>query len=403
MGPLPFWPPEHRHEIEAWHADLDVRGVCEAELTFRRRDGGRIRVHVAGRTSRGQGGASRQLISVRDISAAHMRERRLADLAARDPETGLLNHGEFEERLRDAVRRAVGDGYERDRRARELGPPEVRGAASSSAPRPSSPSSGCVRSSARATRSRGRARVSSPGSSRHRRPRRRGRRRQSQDRPRRTRGRHAHRRHLRSRDRGRRARALCLCRPRAGSARRQGLGGTAQYTPAVGGPAGQRPARHKAKALERPTLAVSATVARRPPVLASSRARRSDRPSVPPPPQPAFLAALLGDRRIGGRYVPRGARTVGPHLRPHRLGALACRAADRRLPAHRRDRADPRPARRPALAAAADGRLGPRPRGDVHGAAVRRPRTRHRRARRRQRHRHRASSVPRSGQASRTS
>ncbi len=59
VAPLPFWPPEHRHEIEAWHAELDVRGECEAELTFRHRDGGRLRVLVAGSTVRGPVGALR--------------------------------------------------------------------------------------------------------------------------------------------------------------------------------------------------------------------------------------------------------------------------------------------------------------------------------------------------------
>ena len=25
-APFPFWPPEHRHDVEAWHADLVARG-----------------------------------------------------------------------------------------------------------------------------------------------------------------------------------------------------------------------------------------------------------------------------------------------------------------------------------------------------------------------------------------
>ena len=48
-APFPFWPPEHRHEIEAWHADLDARGELASELTFRRRQGDRVRVLVSGR------------------------------------------------------------------------------------------------------------------------------------------------------------------------------------------------------------------------------------------------------------------------------------------------------------------------------------------------------------------
>ena len=246
VGPLPFWPPEHRHEIEAWHAGLDVRGVCEAELTFRRRDGGRIRVHVAGRTVPGDGGASRQLISVRDISAAHMRERRLADLAARDPETGLLNHGEFEERLRDAVRRALATGTNVTVVLAELGTAGRTGGVVFQRPEalvaverlrallragdeiartgegelawilPDTDAHGGVGAVARArtdlaalegvTLTVGVCDLAT------------------------------------ARD----ALALYAFADRAlARARRQGLGGTVQYTPAVGGPAGQRPARHK--------------------------------------------------------------------------------------------------------------------------------------------------------------
>ena len=56
-APLPFWPPEHRHEIEAWHAELDERGEHDAELTFRHRDGRRIRVHVGGENRTGRSAA----------------------------------------------------------------------------------------------------------------------------------------------------------------------------------------------------------------------------------------------------------------------------------------------------------------------------------------------------------
>jgi PAS domain S-box-containing protein len=109
-APFPFWAPEHRHEIEAWHAELGVRGEHAAELTFRRRDGGRIRVLAAGRTVSSDRAGRRYVITVRDVSAGHRRERRLAELSARDPETGLLNRHEFEERLGDAVRDATTGG-----------------------------------------------------------------------------------------------------------------------------------------------------------------------------------------------------------------------------------------------------------------------------------------------------
>lgn len=109
-APLPFWPPEHRHEIEAWHSQLAASGEDDTELTFRHRDGSRLRVLVAGRTLPAPSGAPRQLVTVRDVSANHRRERRLLELSSRDPDTGLLNHGEFEERLGNAVRRALGGG-----------------------------------------------------------------------------------------------------------------------------------------------------------------------------------------------------------------------------------------------------------------------------------------------------
>jgi PAS domain S-box-containing protein/diguanylate cyclase (GGDEF)-like protein len=108
--PFPFWAPEHHHEIVDWHAELEQRGESVRELTFSHRRGDRIRVLAAGRVIDDGHGARRQLVTVRDVSAGYRRERRLAELAARDPETGLLNRCEFEERLGETVRRAVGGG-----------------------------------------------------------------------------------------------------------------------------------------------------------------------------------------------------------------------------------------------------------------------------------------------------
>jgi PAS domain S-box-containing protein len=110
-APLPFWPPEHRHEIEAWHRELDELGEHETELTLRHRDGTRLRVLLAGRHApTGPHEALRQVVTIRDVSARHRRERRLQELSSRDPETGLLNHHEFEDRLRAVVRRAIENG-----------------------------------------------------------------------------------------------------------------------------------------------------------------------------------------------------------------------------------------------------------------------------------------------------
>lgn len=108
--PYPFWPPEHRHEIEAWHSELETRGEVDGELTLRHRDGGRIRVIASGRSVSDEEGRSQRLVTVRDVSAGYRRELRLAELASRDGETGLLNRVEFEKRLGDAVRRSLATG-----------------------------------------------------------------------------------------------------------------------------------------------------------------------------------------------------------------------------------------------------------------------------------------------------
>jgi PAS domain S-box-containing protein len=109
-APFPFWPPEHHHEIEAWHASLEASGEAVSELTFCHRRGDRIRVLLAGRMVDDGAGHRRQLVTVRDVSASHRRERRLTELSARDPETGLLDRREFEDRLGAAVRRAQQTG-----------------------------------------------------------------------------------------------------------------------------------------------------------------------------------------------------------------------------------------------------------------------------------------------------
>jgi len=105
--PYPFWAPEHRHEIEAFHADLAAHGEHAGELTFVHKRGDRIRVLVSGRLVVDEGARPRHLLTVRDVSESHRREQRLTELAARDADTGLLDLREFEERLRDCVRRAM--------------------------------------------------------------------------------------------------------------------------------------------------------------------------------------------------------------------------------------------------------------------------------------------------------
>jgi PAS domain S-box-containing protein len=106
-SPFPFWPPEHRHELDAWHAALEHTAVAEGELTFARRDGERLHVAVAGRRVEDEPDGPRYLVSVRDVSASRRRELRLAELCGRDPHTGLPDQPELERLIGGAVRRAV--------------------------------------------------------------------------------------------------------------------------------------------------------------------------------------------------------------------------------------------------------------------------------------------------------
>jgi PAS domain S-box-containing protein len=107
VPPYPFWPPEHRHELERWHATLEQRGELDGELTFIRRDGERLHAAVAARRVAGDDDAARHVLAVHDVSTSRRRELRLAELCGRDPQTGVLDHREFEVRLGAAVRHAI--------------------------------------------------------------------------------------------------------------------------------------------------------------------------------------------------------------------------------------------------------------------------------------------------------
>jgi PAS domain S-box-containing protein len=106
-APFPFWPPEHRHDLEAWHAALVHGGTAEGELTFVRRDGERLHVAVAGRSVEDEPGRPCHVVTVRDVSASRRRELRLAELCGRDPHTGLPDQAELERLLGGAVRHAL--------------------------------------------------------------------------------------------------------------------------------------------------------------------------------------------------------------------------------------------------------------------------------------------------------
>ena len=163
-APFPFWPPEYRHEIEAWHATLDASGAADRELTLRRRDGERLRVLVAGRTVIDGAARRHHLVTVRDVSHGHRREQRLAELASRDPDTGLINQRELEQRLAEAVRRALATGGNVTVVLASLSLGGKRATAGCAVPRRSSPSIGSRRRCARGTCSAAPPTASSRGS-----------------------------------------------------------------------------------------------------------------------------------------------------------------------------------------------------------------------------------------------
>jgi PAS domain S-box-containing protein len=109
-APFPFWPPERKHEIERWHTTLEARGELVGPLVLLHGSGDRIPVLVAGGVVSGGEDDSRYVLTVRDVSASHRRARRLSALSTHDPATALLNERGFEDRLRDAVRRAIAGG-----------------------------------------------------------------------------------------------------------------------------------------------------------------------------------------------------------------------------------------------------------------------------------------------------
>ena len=108
--PFPFWPPEHKHELERWQAQLPAGEARAEQLTLLHRDGSRVPVLVAGSPVASLARQECQVLTVRDVSHGYRRERRLAELCWRDPETALLDERGFDQRVRDVVRSALADG-----------------------------------------------------------------------------------------------------------------------------------------------------------------------------------------------------------------------------------------------------------------------------------------------------
>jgi diguanylate cyclase (GGDEF)-like protein/PAS domain S-box-containing protein len=103
--PFPFFPPESSERIERFLREVRDRGSGEAEVELMRKDGSRFTALLsAGTASEGEGAT--RVVVVRDISRMADRERRLAELAAKDELTGLLNKRSFLVNLAGEVARA---------------------------------------------------------------------------------------------------------------------------------------------------------------------------------------------------------------------------------------------------------------------------------------------------------
>ena len=103
--PFPFFPPEDQHRI---YSLLGLRDVTrgEYELNLMRKDGSRLTALVSAGTVQGGDRSLGRVVTVRDISQRRQREARLAELAAKDELTGLLNMRSFLVNLAGEVARA---------------------------------------------------------------------------------------------------------------------------------------------------------------------------------------------------------------------------------------------------------------------------------------------------------
>lgn len=104
--PFPFLPPESLDRFERLLGEARQHGTGEAETTLRRRDDSRFAALLGAGTVSGGSGRASHVITVRDFSRQRDRERRLADLAAKDELTGLLNKRSFLVNLAGEVARA---------------------------------------------------------------------------------------------------------------------------------------------------------------------------------------------------------------------------------------------------------------------------------------------------------
>lgn len=105
--PFPFFAPETLERVERFMREVQERGQGETEVQLMRKDDSRFTALVSvGTAGEGDGEDVPRVIVVRDISRMADRERRLAELAAKDELTGLLNKRSFLVNLAGEVARA---------------------------------------------------------------------------------------------------------------------------------------------------------------------------------------------------------------------------------------------------------------------------------------------------------
>ena len=103
--PFPFFPGDAVDRILAFFRELRETGRAEAELPLQRKDGSLFDALVSGREASAHDEFVGRVISIRDITQLRRRELRLAELAAKDELTGLLNKRSFLVRLAGEVAR----------------------------------------------------------------------------------------------------------------------------------------------------------------------------------------------------------------------------------------------------------------------------------------------------------
>ncbi len=104
--PFPFFPPEELERTYSLLREMRSTERLEYELVLMRKDGSRFSALVSAGIARLDGEQVGRVVTVRDISERRQREDRLAELAAKDELTGLLNKRSFLVNLAGEVARA---------------------------------------------------------------------------------------------------------------------------------------------------------------------------------------------------------------------------------------------------------------------------------------------------------